>query len=69
MVFELAKDKDLLSSNSPNYLTFQLIQSDGTVIPQDVSNKLTSLGFAITETNEEQKRLYDGSLGNYFMEK
>lgn len=53
----------------PRYTTFQFIRSDGSTVPQQLSDKLMNLAMEITETNEEEKLSYNGSLGNYFMEK
>lgn len=67
VVYGLAKNMDLLSTNIPRFK--QLIRSDGSIVSQQLSNKLTDLSMLIVEANEEEKLLYNGSLGNYFMEK
>lgn len=69
VVFELAKNENLLSSNTNRYRMFQLIRSDGFIVPEQLSNKLNSLAVEIIETGEDEKLLYNGSLGNYFTEK
>lgn len=71
VVYGLAKDKNLLESNVPNYKTFNFIESDGTTIPSHISDKLTELAFEIIDGDryEEDKKHYDGSLGNFFAEK
>lgn len=65
----MAKKENLLSSNMPQYTSFQMIRADGSIVPQQLSDKLTSLAIQIIETNEDEKESYKGSLGNYFMEK
>lgn len=65
----MAKGKNLLSSNLPQYTSFQMIRSDGSIVPKALSDKLTSLAIRIIEENVNEKANYKGSLGNYFMEK
>lgn len=69
VVFGLAKNKNLLSSNIPRFTSFQLIRSDGSIVPQQLSDKLTNLALQIIDANEGEKISYKGSLGNYFKEK
>lgn len=67
----MAKDKSLLSSNVPKYEQFNFVRSNGEKIPDDLSAKLTKLAGQILDRNDkrDEKRTYNGSLGNYFAEK
>lgn len=71
VVYELAKDKNLLerSIDVLGYYTF--IQSDGQVIPSDLSKKLVDLAMEIYDDDKyaQEKRAYNGSFGNFFAEK
>lgn len=64
----MAKNHNLLASRLPKYKSFLLVQSDGKWIPQHLSDKLMQLAFQIIEDREEEKKVYCGSLGNFFME-
>lgn len=48
-----------------------MVQSDGNVIPKHLADSLSQLAFGILEGDsfEEEKRNYNGSLGNFFAEK
>lgn len=48
-----------------------MVQSDGSVIPKHLADSLSQLAFGILEGDslEEEKRHYNGSLGNFFAEK
>lgn len=69
VVYEMAKNKNLLSSNGPRYETFQLIRSNGTIVDTHLSDKLALLANSIVEENENEKKSFKGSFGNYFSEK
>lgn len=67
VVFELANKYDLLGNFEMD--TFQLIKSDGTVLPTEISDKLVKLFFSISDVYEEEMKLYKGSLGDFITEK
>lgn len=71
VVFELAKDKNLLASTTPDYSSFNFVQSNGEEIPKSVGDKLSELYTKLIYGNEHdlEKREYRGSLGNFFTEK
>ncbi|XP_031636092.1 spermine oxidase-like [Contarinia nasturtii] len=71
VVYEMAKDKNLLSSNVPTYKTFNFVRSNGEEIPAEISERLTKLAMGILDRNdrEREKRAYHGSLGNYFAQR
>lgn len=71
VIYEMAKGKDLLSSDIPTYKTYNFIRSNGEVIPEKVSDRLTKLAMGILDRGEhrEEKLAYHGSLGNYFAQK
>lgn len=68
VVYEMAKDKNLLSSNVPRYDEFHFVRSNGESIPKNISEKLVDLATNILNRKDKQseKRAYHGSLGNYF---
>lgn len=68
VVYDMAKDKHLLSSNVPRYDTFNFVRSNGQKIPENVSQKLVKLASEILnrKNKRNEKRAYHGSLGNYF---
>lgn len=68
VVYEMAKDKNLLSSNIPRYDVFNFVRSNGEIIPENKSQKLAKLASDILNRKDKQreKRAYHGSLGNYF---
>lgn len=71
VVYEMAKGKDLLSSNIPMYKTYNFVRSNGEVIPAKVSERITKLAMSILDRDDhrEEKMAYHGSLGNYFAQK
>lgn len=71
VVYELAHDKGVLESSSPNYTTFNMLLSDGTAIPKHLADKITEMAFDIIEGDSytAEKRNYSGSLGSFFAEK
>lgn len=71
VVYELAKDKNLLERSIDTHGYYTIVQSDGQVIPKELSTKLVDLAFGIyfDEKFEQEKRSYHGSLGNFFAEK
>lgn len=68
VVFELANDKNVLSSDAPRYENFNFVRSDGSAVPEAISDRLMSFGFQTFDSNDkvDEKRAYNGSLGNYF---
>ena len=71
VIYEMARGKDLLSSNIPTYKTYNFVRSNGEVIPAKVSERLTKLAMSILDRDDhrEEKLAYHGSLGNYFAQK
>lgn len=69
VVYELAKDTGLLSSNMPRYLRFNFFRSNGEEIPKKTADRLSEIAFQIIEGFEDEKNQYNGSLGNFFAEK
>lgn len=71
VVYEMAKDKNLLSSNIPTFKTYNFVRSNGEEIPPKTSEKLTKLAMGILDRDDHkaEKRAYHGSLGNYFAQK
>lgn len=71
VIYEMAKDKNLLSSNVPTYRTYNFVRSNGDVIPPKTCERLTKLAMGILdrEDHKAEKRAYHGSLGNYFAQK
>lgn len=68
VVYDMAKDKNVLSSNIPRYDSFSFVRSNGELISDKISAKLLALSQTILNRNDmrKQKREYNGSLGNYF---
>lgn len=68
VVYELAKDKNVLSSDVPRYDHFNFVRSNGEIIPEEISRKLVALSSDILNRNDKrmEKCEYNGSLGNYF---
>lgn len=68
VVYEMAKDKNVLSSDMPRYDSFNFVRSNGEIIPEKTSRKLVALSASILNRHDKQKekRAYNGSLGNYF---
>lgn len=71
VVYSMAKDKNLLSSNVPRYEKFNLFRSNGERIPEKSTEKLMEMAWSILdrEIDREGKRSYEGSFGNYVAEK
>lgn len=70
-MYEMAKDKNVLSSDKPRYEIFEFVRSDGQRIPREKTDKLVSLSEEILNrhANRVEKNAYDGSFGNYFSKK
>lgn len=73
VVYELAKDADLLARNkesnplkTPNY-----VRSNGEEIPPEISSKLFALFYNIYEGDDfaEEQKNFRSSRGNFFAEK
>lgn len=69
VVYEMAKNDNLLSTSGPRYITFQLIRSNGSIVNKELAIKLALLANSIVNENETEKKLFNGSFGNYFSEK
>lgn len=69
VVYNMAKDKNLLSPNIPTFTNFNFIRSNGEQIPKMKADKMSTLVMEIINGFEEEKRQYNGSLGNFFAEK
>lgn len=71
VVYEMAKNKNVLSSNKPRYELFDFVRSNGEKVPQPLANKLVGLAEEILDRNDkrDEKFSYNGSFGNYFSEK
>lgn len=71
VVYELAKDRNLLSASSPDYTSYNFVQSNGEEIPKTIADKLSELYLKLMFENEYdlEKREHKGSLGNFFTEK
>lgn len=71
VVYEMARDKNLLSSCKLKWEVFDFIRSNGDAIPQSTSHKLSDLCMDIYASDEiiAEKLAYNGSLGNFFAEK
>lgn len=72
VVYELAKDKNVLSHSKKEDMTFTtLIQSNGEEIPNELSKKLTDFSLELYDSseNDDEKSSYAGSYGNYFAKK
>lgn len=67
----MAKDKNLLSPSSPDYTSFNFVQSNGEEISKNVGDKLSELYLKLMFEKEYdlEKRQHRGSLGNFFTEK
>lgn len=71
VVYEMAKDKDVLDADHEIPLRKDFIQSDGKEIPDEISIKLANVSFNIYlgEYYDEEKNNYNGSFGNFFTDK
>lgn len=71
VIYELAKDKNLLERSVDVLGYYKIIQSDGQEIPSELSTKLVDVAMEIydDEKHDEEKRTYHGSFGNFFAEK
>lgn len=71
VVYELAKDKDLLATTQAFQGYYNSVRSDGQQIPIDLSTKIIDFGMDIYkgEKYDEEKSNYHGSFGNFFTEK
>lgn len=71
VVYELAEGKNLLERSIDVLGYYKMIQSDGQVIPSELSTKLVDLAMEIygDEKYDQEKRMFNGSFGNFFAEK
>lgn len=54
-----------------SYKSFNFVRSNGDIIPMGISDKLSKVAMEIVDGNsyEDEKKDYDGSLGNFFAER
>lgn len=69
IVYEMAKDKNLLAFPELDYKVFNCFHSNGTQIGKEIADKLTQISFEIIDGFDDEKKLYNGSIGNFFAEK
>lgn len=69
VVYDMAKDKNLLATSIPTFEKFNFIRSNGEQISQDTDGKLSTIYFELLDGYEEEKSNYNGSFGNFFAEK
>lgn len=71
VVYEMAKDKNVLDGSNELGLHDELIRSDGEALPVELGQNLSNLAFNIYEGEdyETEKESYDGSFGNFFAKK
>ena len=69
VVFELAKDADLLVTSGE--YNFEFVRSNGEKIPSEISEKLSKIAWDIYGGDDyvELQKTYHGSRGNFFAEK
>lgn len=67
VVWDLAKDHNLLEPMSVKFDQWTISNSNGTVLPLEESQRLLKLGDEIMDM--EDLGLHQGSIGNFFMEK
>lgn len=68
MVYEMAKDKNLLASSVLRWDEYDFVWSNGDPVPESVSRRMTNLCFDISESfdKHDEKAKFDGSIGNHF---
>lgn len=64
----MAKDKDLLMSNTFKANDTILVQSNGDIIPDNIAQKLSKMTDEITDMIDDMKTT-KGSYGNFFMDR
>ncbi|XP_031636095.1 spermine oxidase-like [Contarinia nasturtii] len=71
VVYDMAKDKNLLSSNVPRYDSIEFVRSNGEKVPQNITDKLGNLMDELLDRDDkrEEKSDYQGSFGNYIAER
>lgn len=67
-MYEMAKDKNVLSSCQLKWDNFHFVRSNGEALPVQMSEKLSKLCMEICEADDktEEMRAYNGSLGNFY---
>lgn len=66
IVYDLAKDKNLLSSCPLRWDKYRFVSSDGRPLPEKISEKLSDLCMNISESDKvDEMKSYNGSLGNF----
>lgn len=68
-VFGLANQHNLLQDNEVHYQTFNMIQSNGILVPQATSDDLMGLAMKLLICYEDEMKVYQGSLGDFIVEK
>lgn len=66
VVYEMAKNKDLLSSHAIDLSVHHLVRSNGDPIPKETVDKLMALKDEIDSGYDEEKSAHNGSTGNLF---
>lgn len=69
VVYDLAKEHDLLQSNTVTFETFNMIRSDGSLIPQQTSDNLMELAMRLLHSDVDEMKRYPGSLGSFIIDK
>lgn len=71
VVYELAKDKNVLAHSNKEISFTTFIRSDGEVIPSELSKKLSDFSLQLYDSadNDDEKSSYASSYGNYFAKK
>lgn len=69
VVFELAKSKNVLSSNAFRYEPYRLYRSDGVPVPQNIANQLSDLTRRLLDESEFASDSCATSLGNYMLKR
>lgn len=69
VVYEMAKDKNLLEHSTEKELRLKFIRSNGGADPNELTKKILDFGMKIVMGEEDEMAAYHGSIGNYFAEK
>lgn len=69
VVFGLAQQHGLLQSNRVSYDSFNMFQSNGTLVDQKTSDDLMGLANKLLVEYEDEMKRYQGSLGGFITEK
>lgn len=71
VVYEMAKDKNLLATGTEALGYYNFIRSNGDKVPHELAVKLFDLSMEIErgEKYDAEMLNYKGSMGNFFVEK